>query len=410
MSLGTHAAWQICRLFVDAAPPTFNFSLPKSSFRLPLTRFPCSQPRVGDGPEVFLDDINKPRQEYYFKPPGFVTRWLEASLQDKRDMPIAWLYWNIMVTMYPALFLLWALPPSNLLGASYLIGFNVLYMQRFILAMHYSTHKRLFKKGSCLGASEFVNKFNICVVAPVFGIPCNTYWLHHVVMHHVDNNAWNKDLSATEGYQRDSFKHWLWYWVRFMVGSWVELPYYAFRKKRWDLFAGCFLGMAGTMGAYAYAHALNPITSFWTMAAPFIAVSTAMMFGNWSQHAFIKPEDPRCNFGLAYTVLNHPDNQKSFNDGWHTLHHVNSQLHWSEFPETFVKRLAEHAEKDSLVFDQGTASWAFPNPGTLWRPESQDCLRNTSHERGLTRLTRFVHTQSVSSTSGSLCSRGTTGF
>mmetsp|Transcript_4993 Transcript_4993/g.16652 ORF Transcript_4993/g.16652 Transcript_4993/m.16652 type:complete len:415 (-) Transcript_4993:1721-2965(-) len=307
---------------------------------------------MGDGPEVFLDDINKPRQEYYFKPPGFVTRWLEASLQDKRDMPIAWLYWNIMVTMYPALFLLWALPPSNLLGASYLVGFNVLYMQRFILAMHYSTHKRLFKKGSCLGASEFVNKFNICVVAPVFGIPCNTYWLHHVVMHHVDNNAWNKDLSATEGYQRDSFKHWLWYWVRFMVGSWVELPYYAFRKKRWDLFAGCFLGMAGTMGAYAYAHALNPITSFWTMAAPFIAVSTAMMFGNWSQHAFIKPEDPRCNFGLAYTVLNHPDNQKSFNDGWHTLHHVNSQLHWSEFPETFVKRLAEHAEKDSLVFDQ----------------------------------------------------------
>jgi len=39
VSLGTHAAWQICRLFVDAAPPTFNFS-PEVVFPPPADPFP----------------------------------------------------------------------------------------------------------------------------------------------------------------------------------------------------------------------------------------------------------------------------------------------------------------------------------------------------------------------------------
>ena len=83
---------------------------------------------------------------------------------------------------------------------------------------------------------------------------------------------------------------------------------------------------------------------------PFLVVSTALMFGNWLQHAFVKPDDPRQLLGLAYTVVNHPDNQL-YNDGFHTLHHVNSQIHWSEFPNKFVEKLGEHAEKDALVFD-----------------------------------------------------------
>ena len=76
-----------------------------------------------------------------------------------------------------------------------------------------------------------------------------------------------------------------------------------------------------------------------------------LALGNWSQHAFVCPENPRCNYRLAYTVLNHPDNQRSFNDGFHTLHHVNSQIHWTDFPNKFVEKLGEHAEKDALVFE-----------------------------------------------------------
>jgi len=40
-----------------------------------------------------------------------------------------------------------------------------------------------------------------------------------------------------------------------------------------------------------------------------------MMIGNWTQHCFVCPQNPRCDYRLAYTVINHPDNQKSYNDG-----------------------------------------------------------------------------------------------
>ena len=47
-------------------------------------------------------------------------------------------------------------------------------MQRFILGMHYSTHKRLFKKESFFGLADYINRFNIAIIAPTFGIPCNS--------------------------------------------------------------------------------------------------------------------------------------------------------------------------------------------------------------------------------------------
>jgi len=301
------------------------------------------------GKEVYLDDLTATRNEAVFAPPGFVTSWLKRNLNDERDMEIAVLLFNIAVTMWPAAVLLFNYP-SHILGACYFAAFNAVFMQRFILAMHYSTHRRLFKPGTWAG--ETLNKLNICLYAPMFGIPCNTYRLHHIVMHHVDNNQWNKDLSATEAYQRDNVLHWVCYWVRFMAGSWVELPYYSFKKRRWDLFAGCSGGFALTLaswyGAWVYG---SPAFATWTCFVPFVAVSTALMFGNWSQHAFVCPVNPRCNYRLTYAVLNHPDNQKSYNDGFHTLHHANSMTHWSEFPTTFVQKLDEHARRDALVFN-----------------------------------------------------------
>ena len=291
-----------------------------------------------------------PRGEYYFKPPKFVQRFLERNLHDLRDMEIAYLFFNIMTTQYPAIIALFMLPPSHILGAAYLVVFNVLYMQRFILGMHYSTHKRLFKRGAFarLGIHQpLQHRPRRARVRH----PCNTYWLHHVVMHHVDNNEWNKDLSATEAYQSDNILHWIVYWVRFMVGAGSSCRTTRSRSAAGISSRGAPAGCTRSVAMYLYLHALNPIAAFWTVAMPFLVVSTALMFGNWSQHAFVKPDDPRCNFGLAYTVVNHPDNQRSFNDGFHTLHHVNSQIHWSEFPNKFVEKLDEHAEKDALVFD-----------------------------------------------------------
>ena len=49
---------------------------------------------------------------------------------------------------------------------------------------------------------------------------------------------------------------------------------------------------------------------------------------------------------MTYSCANHPDNQRSFNDGYHVQHHLNSRLHWSQLPLRFVESLPQHAAAD----------------------------------------------------------------
>ena len=44
---------------------------------------------------------------------------------------------------------------------------------------------------------------------------------------------------------------------------------------------------------------------------------------------FIDPKRRFDNFGLAFNYINHECNQKTYNDGYHIIHHMNSLLHWS---------------------------------------------------------------------------------
>lgn len=44
---------------------------------------------------------------------------------------------------------------------------------------------------------------------------------------------------------------------------------------------------------------------------------------------FIDPKRRFDNFGLAFNYVNHECNQKTYNDGYHIIHHMNSLLHWS---------------------------------------------------------------------------------
>jgi hypothetical protein len=151
-------------------------------------------------------DINAKRNEYYFKPPGFLHSRLVESVKDVRDLPIAYLFFNIFaITIPSAAFVFYA--GSNWIGFFYWLINLLLFHERFILGFHYSSHRGLFK-------NEVLNAITPLILSPFFGIPSGIYYIHHCVMHHSENNLSDWDLSSTEPYQRDNFFHFLHYWLR----------------------------------------------------------------------------------------------------------------------------------------------------------------------------------------------------
>lgn len=93
-------------------------------------------------------DLSAARNEFLFCMPKHVESWCLPLLQDKRDLPILYLFFNVTVTVLPAALALYCLPAwSHILGPAYLAATDVLFLERFLLALHYSQHRQLLKKG-----------------------------------------------------------------------------------------------------------------------------------------------------------------------------------------------------------------------------------------------------------------------
>jgi len=137
------------------------------------------------------------------------------------------------------------------------------------------------------------------------------------------------------------------------VGMWgqVELPYYAWKRDRKDMAVSSTACILGCLCCYYALYQLNPVGTFWVFLMPTLLGSFFLMFGNWSQHIFVDPRKPECNYHLTYNVINTPNNQTSFNDGYHIEHHLSSRRHWTELPEAFNEKLDKYAEEEALVFD-----------------------------------------------------------
>ncbi len=187
------------------------------------------------------------------------------------------------------------------------------------------------------------------LLSPFFGLPPGLYRIHHCAVHHGESNGAPGDLSSTERYQRDRVDHFCVYWARFALATVVELPLWAARRRP-ALALQALAGIAVHVGAALLCARANATAALWLFAVPFAASSLLLMFGNWAQHAFIKPEAPRHPLGMAYTCVNHADNQATFNDGYHASHHANARTHWSELPTAFMGAAAAHGAADALAF------------------------------------------------------------
>lgn len=71
------------------------------------------------------------------------------------------------------------------------------------------------------------------------------------------------------------------YWLRYWVLAWVELPYYAFRRRRWGALAACLATECGYLAGVRALWALSPMATKWVFIVPFFISSFALMFGNW---------------------------------------------------------------------------------------------------------------------------------
>lgn len=94
-------------------------------------------------------DADARRREPLFAPPALLDKQLHQLLADARDAPILHLLLNILLITLPSAAVLFALrPASNLPGALYLAANYALFLQRFMLTLHFSQHRRLFRKGA----------------------------------------------------------------------------------------------------------------------------------------------------------------------------------------------------------------------------------------------------------------------
>lgn len=210
--------------------------------------------------ELKNTDLTAKRNEWYFNPPSFLDKELRKLVANERDLPLLYTFFNITFMTLPAALLVFYFQ-SNTVGFIYYLANTLLFQERFILALHYSSHTGLFTSPTLeMYAPYFLTNF--------FGIPGGIYYLHHCVMHHVENNVFPWDLSSTEPYQRDNFFHFLHYWARFWIAIWFELPYYAWTRGRKQMAIQAVTCESIYLAVVITLYKINPVGTTWVLLVP----------------------------------------------------------------------------------------------------------------------------------------------
>jgi hypothetical protein len=271
--------------------------------------------------------------------------WLQY-INDKRDLPFIHLLTAIHLLVIPSAVVLYTpLLQGIWWWALYIPYFYIsqLYFKgRFGLMLHCISHRKLFKK-----AYTWIYHWIIWGICPFFGHTPETYFVHHMAMHHVENNG-HDDASSTLPYQRDSLRGFLSYVTRFLFLGFRDTFMYLFTRKRKKFYMRLTWG---EMSFYAFCIAMcfvNLKATLFIFIIPFVFARIVMMLGNWAQHAFVDPNNPDEN---TINCINTKYNQTCWNDGYHAVHHIRPALHYTEIPVEFLKNKDVFAERKILVFD-----------------------------------------------------------
>lgn len=276
-----------------------------------------------------------------------LSRLLKPALCDERDVVFLKLALVITLVQLPCAALLIALGSfSWWLALGYWALWGIFFLDRYILMLHCVSHRPLFR-----GPYRALGSYITVVLGMFCGETPETYFAHHMGMHHKEGNG-AADLSSTMPYQRDSFLHWLHYFTKFLFAGLPLLARYLYSAGRKRLARRVLVGEPLFWGMVA----LVGIFSGWQAAfvvfiVPVFVVRMLMMMGNWAQHAFVDPNDSANPFRNSITSINTRYNRRCFNDGYHIVHHFQPGLHYTEMPVEFEKNRASYGAADAVVFD-----------------------------------------------------------
>ncbi len=94
-------------------------------------------------------DLDARRAEFLFAAPRPIRGALLRLLRDPRDEPLLHLLLNVvLLAATPAACLFAFGVRSHLLGLAYLLVNYALFLQRFMLTLHFSEHRKLFRSGA----------------------------------------------------------------------------------------------------------------------------------------------------------------------------------------------------------------------------------------------------------------------
>lgn len=312
----------------------------------------AAEPRVVSLADIKNADLDVSRKEFFFRVP-FEDRVL-PHLKDSRDLPMVHLAFNFYCLVPPAALGVFAafrysVPYAHLIGLAYVLFLNLVFAERCVLLTHYWTHRKVFRNELLDWLAPNVM---FCFWFPL--IPPGGYEVHHVRMHHNQNNqnAWKLggDSTSTNWLKRDSPLSFLKYYCRFWVVSYPEIVLYALRIRRFKEVAITSASIVVTFAIYWAVSSFELAAARWVFPMNAVVLSVALALGNYGQHALVDPKRHTENVGLAYNLIDTPTNKITFNDGYHLLHHENARRHWSELPKYWHENLRTYKENKSLTF------------------------------------------------------------
>lgn len=276
-------------------------------------------------------------------------RFFLKFIRDKRDLPFVYLTIKITVTLIPLAVLLYMPFITGwvwwLLVLAYHFFNNITFKGPFGLMLHCTSHRKFFKK-----EYDYLNHYLPWVLAPFFGHSPETYYTHHIGMHHAENNL-EDDESTTMPYDRDTVSGFAHYFGKFLSVGIYHLCSYFFRKKRKRLLMRSVRGELLFILFCIGMSVVNFPATLVVFIIPFFLYRLIAMMGNWAQHSFIDMNDPGNDYKNSITCINTDYNHKCWNDGYHISHHEKQTMHWTEHPIYFKKTLQKYKDNNAIVFD-----------------------------------------------------------